>query len=91
MKKNIAEILQSTAERDHYTVDTGVSGDVHLVGHNLRTHIAELEKRTTVISEGDAINQIPAGTAFADLPEQWCCPGCEAAKERFLLLDDGHD
>ncbi|MDP2332888.1 MAG: helicase-related protein, partial [Reyranella sp.] len=45
IKKNIGEILQSTAERDHYTVDTGVSGDVHLVGHNLRTHIAELEKR----------------------------------------------
>jgi len=45
VKKNIAEILQSTAERDHYTIDTGVSGDVHLVGHNLRTHIAELEKR----------------------------------------------
>ena len=45
VRKNIAEILQSTAERDHYTVDTGVSGDVHLVGHNLRTHIADLEKR----------------------------------------------
>ena len=45
LQKNIGEILQSTAERDHYTVDTGVSGDVHLVGHNLRTHIAELEKR----------------------------------------------
>jgi excinuclease ABC subunit B len=45
VKKNIAEILQSTAERDHYTVDTGVSGDVHLVGHNLRTHVSELEKR----------------------------------------------
>jgi excinuclease ABC subunit B len=45
IKKNINEILQSTAERDHYTVDTGVSGDVHLVGHNLRSHIAELEKR----------------------------------------------
>ena len=45
VRKNIAEILQSTAERDHYTVDTGVSGDVHLIGHNLRSHIAELEKR----------------------------------------------
>ena len=45
IKKNIGEILQSTAERDHYTVDTGVSGDVHLIGHNLRSHIAELEKR----------------------------------------------
>jgi len=45
VRKNIAEILQSTAERDHYTIDTGVSGDVHLVGHNLRAHIAELERR----------------------------------------------
>ncbi len=45
IRKNISEILQSTSERDHYTIDTGVSGDVHLVGHNLRTHIAELEKR----------------------------------------------
>src|SRR5262245_8475059 len=45
VRKNIAEILQSTAERDHYTVDTGVSGDVHLIGHNLRSHIAELERR----------------------------------------------
>ena len=33
------------AERDHYTVDTGVSGDIQLIGHNLQTHIAELEKR----------------------------------------------
>ena len=45
VRKNIAEILQSTAERDHYTVDTGVSGDTHLVGHNLRSHIGALEKR----------------------------------------------
>lgn len=42
-------------------------------------------------TEGDPIAQIPAGTAFANLPEQWRCPGCEAAKERFLLIDDGHD
>ena len=45
IKKNISEILQSTAERDHYTVDTGVSGDVHLVGHNLQATIADFEKR----------------------------------------------
>jgi len=40
-------------------------------------------------TEGDPVNQIPAGTSFADLPEHWSCPGCEAARERFLLLDDG--
>ncbi|QQS13732.1 MAG: excinuclease ABC subunit UvrB [Rhodospirillales bacterium] len=45
IRKNINEVLQSMSERDHYTVDTGVSGDLHLVGHNLKTHVAELEKR----------------------------------------------
>jgi rubredoxin len=33
----------------------------------------------------------PPGTSFADLPEHWACPGCEAARERFLVLDDGSD
>ncbi|MCF8178064.1 MAG: rubredoxin [Sulfuritalea sp.] len=40
-------------------------------------------------AEGDPISQVPAGTAFADLPENWVCPGCEAARQRFLLLDNG--
>ena len=40
-------------------------------------------------AEGDPINQIAPGTAFADLPEFWCCPGCEAARHRFLVLDAG--
>ena len=39
-------------------------------------------------AEGDPIGQIPAGTAFAELPDNWVCPGCEAARDRFLLLDD---
>lgn len=37
---------------------------------------------------GDPLGEIPPGTAFADLPPHWCCPGCEAVRERFLLLDD---
>lgn len=37
--------------------------------------------------QGDPIGQIAPGTAFADLPEFWVCPGCEAARSRFLLLD----
>lgn len=39
---------------------------------------------------GDDYGQVPAGTAFADLPAQWTCPGCEAAKHKFMPLpEDG--
>jgi rubredoxin len=38
--------------------------------------------------EGDSFGQISPGTAFADLPDDWTCPGCEAARHRFLLLDN---
>jgi excinuclease ABC subunit B len=44
IKKNIADILASAYERDHVLVDAGLAGDPVPVGHNLRTHIAELEK-----------------------------------------------
>jgi rubredoxin len=37
---------------------------------------------------GDPVWQIPAGTAFADLPEQWCCPNCDAPPLKFLRLVD---
>src|SRR6195256_1622330 len=45
IKKNIADILASAYERDHVLVDAGLAGDPVPVGHNLRVHIAELEKR----------------------------------------------
>ena len=45
IKKNIADILGSAYERDHVRVDAGLAGDPVPIGHNLRTHIAELEKR----------------------------------------------
>ena len=32
---------------------------------------------------GDAEGGIAAGTAFEDLPEDWVCPECGAAKEMF--------
>lgn len=34
-------------------------------------------------AEGDSDNGIAAGTAFADLPEDWVCPMCGALKEDF--------
>jgi excinuclease ABC subunit B len=42
---NITDVLGSVYEDDYVTVDTGVSGDKHLVGHNLRSHLAALEGR----------------------------------------------
>lgn len=32
---------------------------------------------------GDPDNNVPAGTAFADVPDEWVCPICGAGKEVF--------
>jgi excinuclease ABC subunit B len=45
VRKNIHDIMNSLYEKDHVTVDTGVSGDKALVGHNLKAHLSNLEKR----------------------------------------------
>ncbi|MBL8658429.1 MAG: excinuclease ABC subunit UvrB [Rhodospirillales bacterium] len=45
VRKGISDVLQSVYEHDYVTVDTGASGDVHLVGKSLQSHIADLEKR----------------------------------------------
>lgn len=34
-------------------------------------------------SIGDPNNNIPPGTAFEDLPEDWVCPLCGAGKDEF--------
>ncbi len=45
IKKNITDILDSVYERDRVTVDTGDDDTLHLVGHNLQAHLADLERR----------------------------------------------
>jgi excinuclease ABC subunit B len=45
IRKQIGDILGSVYERDRVTVGTGDDGTPHLVGHNLRAHIADLETR----------------------------------------------
>jgi rubredoxin len=39
-------------------------------------------------ADGDDSRQIPPGTAFKDLPDDWCCPECGSPKNGFLVLDD---
>jgi len=36
---------------------------------------------------GDLGNGVAPGTAFEDLPDDWVCPECGAAKEFFEIID----
>lgn len=39
-------------------------------------------------AEGDADGGIAPGTAFENIPEDWVCPVCGAAKEDFAPYND---
>lgn len=39
-------------------------------------------------TEGDDMRGIPPGIPFADLPGDWCCPGCDAPKHKFMVTDE---
>jgi excinuclease ABC subunit B len=43
VKRQVADIVSHLASRDQVTVDTGLDGVNHMVGHNLRAYIEELE------------------------------------------------
>ncbi len=38
------------------------------------------------LAVGDPDNGVAAGTAFEDLPDDWVCPECGAAKDDFELV-----
>lgn len=37
--------------------------------------------------EGDSMSGIEPGTAFEDLPDDWCCPMCGAGKSMFKVYE----
>jgi rubredoxin len=39
-------------------------------------------------AEGDPQSDIPAGTPFEELPDDWYCPDCGAMKADFQPMDD---
>ena len=45
VKSRIADILDSVYEKDHVRVDSGLTKDGSLVGHNFQATLADLEKR----------------------------------------------
>jgi len=45
VKKGISDALESVYEQDYLTVDTGVAGQVELVGHNIQAVIEDLNGR----------------------------------------------
>lgn len=38
--------------------------------------------------EGCEYWQIPAGTPFSKLPDQWTCPECDGARDDFMVIAD---
>ncbi|MEQ8309904.1 MAG: excinuclease ABC subunit UvrB [Sphingopyxis sp.] len=45
IKRNIGDIIAHVASKDGVTIDIGDDKPAHMVGHNLRAYIAELEKK----------------------------------------------
>ncbi|MFT3966308.1 MAG: excinuclease ABC subunit UvrB [Sphingobium sp.] len=45
VRKQIGDIIAHVASKDQVTVETGLDDAPHLVGHNLRAYIEELEKK----------------------------------------------
>ena len=39
-------------------------------------------------AEGDPDGVIAPGTAFEDIPDDWCCPVCGVGKEDFVPYED---
>jgi excinuclease ABC subunit B len=52
VKRNIADVMASIYEQDHVTVDAGLAEEgAPLVGHNLKTHLDDLERRMREAAE----------------------------------------
>ncbi len=45
IRKKIGDIIQSVAEADYLTVKTGEDDIIHRIGDNLKTHLADMEKK----------------------------------------------
>jgi rubredoxin len=37
-------------------------------------------------ARGDDLAQVAPGTAFRDLPDDWCCPECDGGRDGFMVV-----
>jgi len=49
----------------------------------MESYICTICQYVYVPATGDPDNGVPAGTPFADLPNDWVCPVCGAGKDVF--------
>ncbi len=45
IRRNISDVMSHIATKDQVTIDTGIEDAPHMVGHNLRAYIEDLEKK----------------------------------------------
>jgi len=45
VRARISDVLESVHEKDYVTVQAGMAEEQHLIGHNLRSYIADLDKK----------------------------------------------
>jgi rubredoxin len=50
---------------------------------NMQKYVCDLCGYIYDPAEGDPDNGVEAGTAFADVAEDWLCPVCGAGKDEF--------
>jgi len=55
--------------------------------HVMKKYVCDLCGYVYDPTEGDPDNGVQPGTAFEDLPEDWVCPLCGAAKSDFSPED----
>ena len=54
----------------------------------MKKHVCDLCGYVYDPAQGDSAGGVKAGTAFADLPADWVCPLCGAAKESFYEVKE---
>ncbi|WP_315700801.1 MULTISPECIES: rubredoxin [unclassified Bradyrhizobium] len=64
---------------ENFGIPSGLADDVSMECGICWTHYDP--------AQGDAVAQIPAGTPFSALPEDWRCPTCDAPKSKFMAVE----